>query len=323
MNYAWNKNYFHGQIACQTGDLLAYAIVTPGKREGVVRVAHRTKTELRTLLKGMRGRVKDLAFNNDNNDVCLAAVDEFNDLFVFKVDAANLETSALWLQINSGLSEPCPPSDVHRVVWCPYLPEDDDEDDESASKLLALTHNDVAEMWDVEVIVSEYGRGPHEDKAALTNGRLRISGQHAEAITDAAFSPDGTALATASLDGKVKFFQVYMNKREEEQPRCLHEWSPHGGKAVSSLFFLDDHKNHESDAQFWKYAVTGCDRNAELKIWSCETWSCLQTVRFEPKDDNNELAFKAALDLSGRFLLLSDIHRKNVYVLQIREVRNS
>lgn len=32
--------------------------------------------------------------------------------------------------------------------------------------------------------------------------------QHSSPITDAAFSPDGTALATAALDGYVKFFQA-------------------------------------------------------------------------------------------------------------------
>ena len=36
---------------------------------------------------------------------------------------------------------------------------------------------------------------------------------------DAAFSPDGTALATASLDGEVKFFQVNMN--ESTSPRLV------------------------------------------------------------------------------------------------------
>jgi len=25
--------------------------------------------------------------------------------------------------------------------------------------------------------------------------------------------------------------------------RCLHLWIPHEGRAISSLFFLDDHKN--------------------------------------------------------------------------------
>ena len=47
-------------------------------------------------------------------------------------------------------------------------------------------------------------------------------------ILDAAFSPDGSALATACSDGQVKFFQVYM--QEEGPPRCLHQWSPHEGK---------------------------------------------------------------------------------------------
>ena len=42
-------------------DFLAYGIVAPGKSEGVVRVVQR-RTEQRTLLKGMRGKIKDLAF---------------------------------------------------------------------------------------------------------------------------------------------------------------------------------------------------------------------------------------------------------------------
>ena len=36
----------------------------------------------------------------------------------------------------------------------------------------------------------------------------QVMEQHTSSITDAAFSPDGTALATAALDGFVKFFQV-------------------------------------------------------------------------------------------------------------------
>jgi len=29
--------------------------------------------------------------------------------------------------------------------------------------------------------------------------------------------------------------------------RCLHQWKPHGGKPMSCLFFLDDHKNCSSE----------------------------------------------------------------------------
>lgn len=61
-----------------------------------------------------------------------------------------------------------------------------------------------------------------------------------QAIFDASFSPDGTALATAALDGEVKFFQVSLNDKSE--PKCLYQWKPHGGKPITSLFFLDDHK---------------------------------------------------------------------------------
>ena len=33
--------------------------------------------------------------------------------------------------------------------------------------------------------------------------------------------------------------QVYI--KGDEAPRCLHEWTPHDGKPVTSLIFLDDH----------------------------------------------------------------------------------
>lgn len=72
--------------------------------------------------------------------------------------------------------------------------------------------------------------------------------QHAGTIVEATLSPDGTALATASTDGEVKFFQVFLHSNSHNgppQPRCLHQWRPHGGRPISCLFFLDDHKNYQ------------------------------------------------------------------------------
>jgi len=77
--------------------------------------------------------------------------------------------------------------------------------------------------------------------------------------------------------------------------RCLHLWIPHEGRAISSLFFLDDHKNLTQElvemivnlsrmlicrTQLWRYAISGCDQNRELKVWSCTNWSCLQVIRY-------------------------------------------
>ena len=326
VNYAWTRGYFEGQLVATLNDLIAYAIVTPGKREGAVRVLH-MNSDQRVLLKGMKGKVKDLAFNN--KEPLLACVDEFGNVFVFKIQekSQQLDTQLLQ-QINHNSSNE--ELNKLRVIWCPYLPEEDEPEDER-KRMLAVTRNDTAEVIDLDIVTDEFGPGPHNAPDKIDSGRLIIKDK--AFINDAAFSPDGTALATACTDGSVRFFQVYMpgggstaseagSSGSPAGPRCLHEWSPHGGKPVSGLFFLDNHKDPRPDAQFWKYAVTGCDLNSELKIWSCETWSCLQTVRVRPSD-GGDLAFKAALDKSAKFLLLSDIHRKNVYVLQIREVSQS
>ena len=67
-------------------------------------------------------------------------------------------------------------------------------------------------------------------------------------------------------------------------------------------------------------AVTGADNNSELKVWSCESWSCLQTIRFEPDETGAKPVFKAALDPSGNYILLSEINRGVIYALRFVQV---
>lgn len=68
VNFGWSHTYHPGQMVTTHGHLLAYAIVKPAKHEGVVRVTHR-RTGARTLLSGMSGKVKDLAFARTANEV--------------------------------------------------------------------------------------------------------------------------------------------------------------------------------------------------------------------------------------------------------------
>ncbi|KAK3581117.1 hypothetical protein CHS0354_033910 [Potamilus streckersoni] len=322
VNYDWEHKFYVGSLVAIHRNNEYAAYVLKGKGSGVVRIVNRCTAE-RTLLKDFNGRVIDLAFAH-TEDALLAVVDEKGNLFVYEAregDDKKIVTTVL-LHVKRPMSTPS--SEYHRVIWCPYIPDDTDDSIATdstapdASRVLVLTTDEKAEIWSIDMVTKDRNGGPI-DVNDVDQGLIVID-SHAKPIIDAAFSPDGTALATASLDGEVKFFQVYMS--EGTSPRCLHQWQPHDGKPMSCLFFLDDHKNFNFEAQFWKFAVTGANNNQEIKIWSCESWNCLQTIRFlSPLTASNSLnvepCMKAALDLSARFLVLSDIWRKVIYVLQI------
>ena len=78
-------------------------------------------------------------------------------------------------------------------------------------------------------------------------------------VLAASFSPDGSAIAFSTSDGEVRFYTInfqLLNEGDEEdadgdeegkevhiKPKCVEQmWSPHEGKPVTSIYFLDDHK---------------------------------------------------------------------------------
>ncbi|XP_013379353.1 enhancer of mRNA-decapping protein 4 isoform X2 [Lingula anatina] len=322
VNFEWEPKYYIGNLVAIHRDGIHMSYVLTGKSGGCVRVINR-KTAERALLKGFTGRVMDVAFAH-HTLVIIAAVDEMGNLFVHQADDTDdgkILTACLLHVVRPAET---PPSSYHRVIWCPYIPDEEEEQGtedmptHDAGKLLVVTHDEKAELWSVDMVNGEYGTGPHRAED-IDIGFLAIE-NHTRPIVDAAFSPDGTALATASLDGQVKFFQVYM--QDKATPRCLHEWKPHDGLPLSSLFFLDDHKNPKPEVQFWKFALTGANDNRELKIWSCESWTCLQTLRFVsppdlPSNFQVEPSLKACLDLSANYMVLADTKRKVLNVLQL------
>uniref|UniRef100_A0A131XR08 Putative enhancer of mrna-decapping protein 4 n=1 Tax=Ixodes ricinus TaxID=34613 RepID=A0A131XR08_IXORI len=319
VDYGWELKYNLGKHVCVhvSGTYLAYAIRAATSPSGAVRVLNH-KTGERTLVKGLRGLVQDMGFAWLSSRILLAIVDEYGTLYVYEIDdESGSLTPTLLLQVERPVNEK--PSEYRRVVWCSYVPDGGiraGDSDEDASKLLVVTNLEEAEVWNVGTVVREYGCG------ILTPEKVSVGLQrmleHTMPITDVAFSPDGTALATASSDGEVGFFQVYT--QEAMIPKCLHRWVPHKKKPISCLFFLDNVKSCSPDTQFWRFALTGAEHNTELKLWSCMTWACLQTIRFfvAPDDPGQLPAFKAEIDPSASYLVLSDIHRKVVYVAQLQ-----
>lgn len=83
-------------------------------------------------------------------------------------------------------------------------------------------------------------------------------------------------------------------------------------------FFLDNHTLPIPGNSLWKYAVTFADNNTEMKISSCETWETLQTITFK-SSTGVPLLFKTEIDKSSSYLVLSDRHNRQIYVLQIKK----
>lgn len=66
----------------------------------------------------------------------------------------------------------------------------------------------------------------------------------------------------------------------------------------------------------WKHAITTSDNNTEIKVWSCSTWECTQTIVFKSSTES-ELFFKAEIDPTSSYLVLTDTTNRGLYVLQM------
>jgi enhancer of mRNA-decapping protein 4 len=126
-------------------------------------------------------------------------------------------------------------------------------------------------------LVQNQGEGTHQFHEIIEEF-LTID-THSAAVTDASFAPDGTALATCSKDGTVKFFQIYFQERAPA--RCLYSWAPHDGRPIDKIFFLDNHtlsKDNPSDSQYWKFMITAADNCSELKLFTCRLVEVLLNI---------------------------------------------
>ncbi|KAG1690986.1 Enhancer of mRNA-decapping protein 4 [Nymphon striatum] len=230
------------QLMVLTHVVINISTETSNKPDSLVRILNK-KTLQRALIKGISGEVKDLAFCHTPAKITLAIVDEAGLLHVYEASENANETieTTLILKVTRQ-RDIC---EYRRVSWCHYHPDepvpDIPEDDEMYFRQIVVTHDQYADVIHVDTIIKVYGQ--EVDVEILKTGIQRLT-SHDKPISEAIFAPDGSAVATASLDGEVRFYQVYLFEKEREiAPRCLHKWKPHGGKPVNSLFFLDNHKH--------------------------------------------------------------------------------
>uniref|UniRef100_A0A8C7NQG3 Enhancer of mRNA-decapping protein 4 n=1 Tax=Oncorhynchus mykiss TaxID=8022 RepID=A0A8C7NQG3_ONCMY len=249
--YDWEHKYYYGNLIAVSNAYLAYAI-RGANNQAMIRVLSLGSAE-RTLLKGFTGAVTDLAFAHLDSTL-LGCVDEAGNLVIWQLTC---HSSKILDQVIVHVRRPedTPLNSNRRLIWCPFILEDNEENPEDASQTLALLHEDRAEVWDLEILRSNNGTWP-VDATDLKDGVITIKG-HTDRISEGALSPDGTVLATASHDGYVKFWQIYIEG--QDQPR------------------------------------------------------------FSPDPFNSSVlpCLKASLDLSAECLILSDVQRKVLYVMEL------
>lgn len=312
--YDWEHRYYYGRLIAVSNSFLAYAI-RGANNHAMIRVLSVDFAE-RSLLKGFTGAVTDLAFAHLDSSL-LGCVDEAGNLMVWQLTCTG---SKILDQIVVHIRRPedTPLNSHHRLIWCPFILDDNEENQDDTSQTLALLHEDRAEVWDLEVLRANNSSWP-VDATDVKEGLITIKG-HTQRVSEGALSPDGTVLATASHDGYIKFWQIYI-EGGQDKPRCLHELRPHGGRPLSCLLFCDNHKRQDPEVPFWRFLITGADQNQELKMWCTVSWTCLQTIRFSPDPFNSSAlpSLKASLDLSAEYLILTDVQRKVLYVMELRQ----
>ncbi|XP_052894324.1 enhancer of mRNA-decapping protein 4 homolog isoform X1 [Anopheles moucheti] len=319
VNFKWEqKNYPGRLIACHKDCfLLAYSIrvTKQSKSESMVRVAHLDLPE-RGLIKGLSDEILDLQFSHNNTYDCLLGIIERTTLHVHKVLVKGEKlTTALKVKIVDPLDGHVPTCD--RITWCPYMSDGADYSDDFAKELLVWTRGPTFQCYSISALAKSYIDTTDLKASDIDEGGFKANDGDA-IITGSVFSDDGTTLALSSNDGLIRFYQVYQHANDRS-PRRLHMWKPHDGKPITSFFFLDNYTETVNNKTIWKHAITCAENNSEIKVWCCESWECLQTIRLTSPVADASLHFKAEIDISSTYLVLTERNTRQIYVMQIRK----
>ncbi|CAG0880123.1 unnamed protein product [Darwinula stevensoni] len=283
------------------GQHVAYAMTCENHELGMLCIVS-SKDIREVVVRRVRGPICDLTFTRSAIDNLLAVIDAFGDVYVYEMGETKFGslqvTNLLHISQSADFA-----SYYHLLCW--YA--------DDYSKILLVTDDHNSQVWDIKSILEKQGQGSYfrED---IGHSCVRLS-HHSAPITCGVIAPEGKAVATVSLDGRLKVFFINLSfgQYSREMP-CVQSWEPHKGKTLSSVHFL----NKEAPRQFsyqWIIA-TACDQNSEIKIWSMETFTCLQVIRFRPSA-GPLYQLKLEADLFINFLFFVDTTTSHCYILEL------
>lgn len=308
VNYNWPQvKSTESLIAVhQSGQYIAYGISIANSKSSI-RI-HDVDSDFRHRVDELLYPVADLAFVSSAADenMMLAAIDQKGNVVIYVLYLLNGQFHyERYLEVTA--CEPTPPG-PYKLVWHAG------DKDSDIPRSLAVTRGKKIEIWNVDAIHAKHKQIASTTSLSLSSLAEDIMEltQHSGVVTRVCFSLDGAAVATASLDGTIMFFQI-VDLDEPGVPKLLHSWEPHGGAPVTHMLLLD---NLEEEA-CWRFLVSFSKDNSVMKVWSTETWTCLQVISFHGPAPSDSIRIIPYVDRHAKFIYLSDCHNKVFYVLEI------
>lgn len=354
VDYSWEDRYTLGHLISYHAPTCLIAYVLSISNNYMIRILNEENSS-RCLIKDFCGEITDIAFSKSRIPY-IASIDINGSVKVNKVNnTPDMIECQLILHIKAVPSLESVKSmkvSYSRVMWCWHNDSDERVVDESEavgtniSLLLGVVHGSTFEVMQIDTIESELltqaeeGRyEPRIDREGLGAISSSFQDQFFESeslsdlflpyliytasgedskITSLAISSDAAAFAVALRDGTVRFFTL--DGSVSSGLKEAYSWRPFNGEAVWSLLFLDDCRAGSNIDAFWCHVVVGGAFNRELKLFRCDKWDCIQTVSFQ--SPVTPCLLSAHIDQSARYLIMSDIRRKALYVLELDSIDN-
>ncbi|ORX82347.1 WD40 repeat-like protein [Anaeromyces robustus] len=256
-----------------------------------IRVIHQESGDLR-LFKGHEQRIIDtvvfISKSQNKSSLKAASIDEDNTLILWTEDN-NKELKKLLVVkgIDNGSNR------FQRVLFHPF--------NENIVAVSTNTNNIL--LFDLrkykETIINEV-------KSLEDENDVQCFSYDSE-INDFRFSSDGSVVVAGYEDGHVRFYDINSGSN-------IHDFVPHNGEPISSVMFANA-KNHSLDL----FLVTASKQNNEIRLWSINDMSLIQTIHLRHTSNKPEFDFNT-LEYNGQhqILVMSNVSRLSIMFSHVK-----
>ncbi|OUC40520.1 hypothetical protein D917_04010 [Trichinella nativa] len=200
---------------------------------------------------------------------------------------------------------------------------------------VAVWFENVIYIFNVKKICQEFGSKTTYNEIESKVCKITES----KNITSAQISVDGSTACLSNEDGQLKFFKL----DKSQEAHCIRTFQANGTDPVSwSFFFTDSSMFTSNSPKNAGYVFTAAENNRVISLWnpteskmtsSLKQVFCLWFIYFfyfsflfrlvgenNPQDTT---PFVLCVDKSGKFLCISDIANKLLFIVALEESKNS